>query len=123
MSMVLTIRTILKTLLSKNRFAIKHIWFTESAIADSITSKVSYLQKKKKNGVTKRFKPAGPRSPNDNLQTKDYVYKEDKLEIETQLDKELNNHYLVYGATFTTSDIKKTPIKNTTQIRLHQIRF
>ncbi|MFB9218077.1 TonB-dependent hemoglobin/transferrin/lactoferrin family receptor [Vibrio sinaloensis] len=91
----------------QNRFAIKHIWFTESAIADSITSKVSYLQKEE-NGVTKRFKPAGPRSPNDNLQTKDYVYKEDKLEIETQLDKELNNHYLVYGATFTTSDIKNT---------------
>ncbi|MEZ9417286.1 TonB-dependent receptor, partial [Vibrio sp. 10N.286.49.E1] len=62
----------------------------------------------------KRFKPAGPGFPpyvpanNDNLQTKDYEYTEDKLEIETQLDKEINNHYLVYGATYTHSDISNT---------------
>ncbi|KDN27190.1 TonB-dependent receptor [Vibrio fortis] len=101
----------------QNRFAIKHIWYADSAIADSITSKVSYLTKEE-NGVTKRFKPAGPGVPpwvppnNDNMQTKDYVYKEDKLEIETQLDKETGNHYLVYGATFTNSDISNTNMEH-----------
>ncbi|MDA0151259.1 TonB-dependent hemoglobin/transferrin/lactoferrin family receptor [Vibrio sp. Makdt] len=97
----------------QNRFAIKHIWFADGAIADTVTSKVSYISKEE-NGVTKRFKPAGPGFPpyvpanNDNLQTKDYDYTEDKLEIETQLDKEINNHYLVYGATYTHSDISNT---------------
>ncbi|EDK27694.1 heme receptor [Vibrionales bacterium SWAT-3] len=97
----------------QNRFAIKHIWFADGAIADTVTSKVSYISKEE-NGVTKRFKPAGPGFPpyvpanNDNLQTKDYEYTEDKLEIETQLDKEINNHYLVYGATYTHSDISNT---------------
>ncbi|MEZ9567691.1 TonB-dependent hemoglobin/transferrin/lactoferrin family receptor [Vibrio splendidus] len=97
----------------QNRFAIKHIWFADGAIADTVTSKVSYISKEE-NGVTKRFKPAGPGMPpwvpanNDNLQTKDYEYTEDKLEIETQLDKEINNHYLVYGATYTHSDISNT---------------
>ncbi|MEG3220265.1 TonB-dependent hemoglobin/transferrin/lactoferrin family receptor [Vibrio gigantis] len=97
----------------QNRFAIKHIWFADGAIADTVTSKVSYISKEE-NGVTKRFKPAGPGMPpwvpanNDNLQTKDYEYTEDKLEIETQLDKEINNHYLVYGATYTYSDISNT---------------
>lgn len=98
---------------TQNRFAIKHIWFADGAIADTVTSKVSYISKEE-NGVTKRFKPAGPGFPpyvpanNDNLQTKDYEYTEDKLEIETQLDKEINNHYLVYGATYTHSDISNT---------------
>ncbi|TCN83004.1 TonB-dependent hemoglobin/transferrin/lactoferrin family receptor [Vibrio crassostreae] len=98
---------------TQNRFAIKHIWFADGAIADTVTSKVSYISKEE-NGVTKRFKPAGPGMPpwvpanNDNLQTKDYEYTEDKLEIETQLDKEINNHYLVYGATYTHSDISNT---------------
>lgn len=97
----------------QNRFAIKHIWFADGAIADTVTSKVSYISKEE-NGVTKRFKPAGPGFPpyvpanNDNLQTKDYDYTEDKLEIETQLDREINNHYLVYGATYTHSDISNT---------------
>ncbi|MBJ2148945.1 TonB-dependent hemoglobin/transferrin/lactoferrin family receptor [Vibrio sp. IB15] len=97
----------------QNRFAIKHIWFSDGAIADTVTSKVSYISKEE-HGVTKRFKPAGPGFPpyvpanNDNLQTKDYDYTEDKLEIETQLDKEINNHYLVYGATYTHSDISNT---------------
>lgn len=97
----------------QNRFAIKHIWFADGTIADTVTSKVSYISKEE-NGVTKRFKPAGPGFPpyvpanNDNLQTKDYDYTEDKLEIETQLDKEINNHYLVYGATYTHSDISNT---------------
>ena len=97
----------------QNRFAIKHIWFSDGVIADTVTSKVSYISKEE-NGVTKRFKPAGPGFPpyvpanNDNLQTKDYDYTEDKLEIETQLDKEINNHYLVYGATYTHSDISNT---------------
>ncbi|CAH6807676.1 TonB-dependent receptor [Vibrio chagasii] len=97
----------------QNRFAIKHIWFADGAIADTVTSKVSYISKEE-NGVTIRFKPAGPGFPpyvpanNDNLQTKDYDYTEDKLEIETQLDKEINNHYLVYGATYTHSDISNT---------------
>ncbi|MCG9640224.1 TonB-dependent hemoglobin/transferrin/lactoferrin family receptor [Vibrio sp. Isolate34] len=97
----------------QNRFAIKHIWFADGAIADTVTSKVSYISKEE-NGVTKRFKPAGPGFPpyvpanNDNVQTKDYDYTEDKLEIETQLDKEINNHYLVYGATYTHSDISNT---------------
>lgn len=101
----------------QNRFAIKHIWFAESAIADSITSKISYI-KKDENGVTKRFKPAGPGMPpwvpanNDNHQTKDYVYTEDKVEFETQLDKELDNHYLVYGLTYTTSDISNTNMES-----------
>ncbi|MEZ8887230.1 TonB-dependent hemoglobin/transferrin/lactoferrin family receptor [Vibrio sp. 10N.247.311.14] len=98
---------------TQNRFAIKHIWFADGTIADTVTSKVSYISKEE-NGVTKRFKPAGPGMPpwvpanNDNLQTKDYEYTEDKLEIETQLDKEINNHYLVYGATYTHSDISNT---------------
>ncbi|MCY9824731.1 TonB-dependent hemoglobin/transferrin/lactoferrin family receptor [Vibrio chagasii] len=97
----------------QNRFAIKHIWFSDGVIADTVTSKVSYISKEE-NGVTKRFKPAGPGFPpyvpanNDNLQIKDYDYTEDKLEIETQLDKEINNHYLVYGATYTHSDISNT---------------
>ncbi|NVN80866.1 MULTISPECIES: TonB-dependent hemoglobin/transferrin/lactoferrin family receptor [unclassified Vibrio] len=97
----------------QNRFAIKHIWFADGSIADTVTSKVSYISKEE-NGVTKRFKPAGPGFPpyvpanNDNLQTKDYDYTEDKVEIETQLDKQINNHYLVYGATYTHSDISNT---------------
>ena len=97
----------------QNRFAIKHIWFADAAIADTITSKVSYISKEE-NGVTNRFKPAGPGMPpwvpanNDNMQTKNYIYTEDKLEIESQLDKEINNHYLVYGATYTKSDISNT---------------
>ncbi|CAM3087435.1 TonB-dependent hemoglobin/transferrin/lactoferrin family receptor [Vibrio rarus] len=97
----------------QNRFAIKHIWFADATIADTVTSKVSYISKEE-NGVTERFRPAGPGFPpflppnNDNLQTKDYQYTEDKIEVETQLDKEINNHYLVYGATYTHSDISNT---------------
>ncbi|WP_394250352.1 TonB-dependent hemoglobin/transferrin/lactoferrin family receptor [Vibrio profundi] len=94
----------------QNRYAIKHIWFADAAIADSITSKVSYLTKDE-NGVTNRYNPAymgrfGPVAANN--QRKDYTYTEDKLELETQLDKELGNHYLVYGATYSTSDISNT---------------
>ncbi|MGB1320787.1 MAG: TonB-dependent hemoglobin/transferrin/lactoferrin family receptor [Vibrio gallaecicus] len=97
----------------QNRFAIKHIWFADAAIADTITSKVSYISKEE-NGVTNRFKPAGPGMPpwvpanNDNMQTKNYIYTEDKLEVESQLDKEIDNHYLVYGVTYTKSDISNT---------------
>lgn len=95
----------------QNRFAIKHIWFADTAIADTVTSKISYISKDE-NGITKRFKPAGtdragnPTAPNN--QTKDYVYTEDKVEIESQLDKEMNNHYLVYGLSYTKSDISNT---------------
>ncbi|MCG7495715.1 TonB-dependent hemoglobin/transferrin/lactoferrin family receptor [Vibrio sp. Of7-15] len=97
----------------QNRFAIKHIWFADSPFADTITSKASYIAKDE-NGVTKRFQPASAGRPpwvpanNDNNQTKDYVYKEDKVELESQLDKEINNHYLVYGLSYTHSDISNT---------------
>lgn len=95
----------------QNRFAIKHIWFADGTIADTVTSKVSYISKEE-NGVTERYKPAGRnwmgRPSNANNQLKDYDYTEDKFEIETQLDKEINNHYLVYGATYTHSDISNT---------------
>lgn len=97
----------------QNRYALKHIWFADSGLADSVTSKISYITKDE-NGLTRRFKPAGPGFPpwvpanNDNLQTKDYVYKEDKIEFEVQVDKELGDHFLVYGATYNSSDIENT---------------
>lgn len=94
----------------QNRFAIKHIWLSDALFADVVTSRLSYLQKDE-NGVTKRFQAGGPsRRPGglptkDNWQTKDYIYTEDILEFDSQLDKELNSHSLVYGITLTSSDI------------------
>ncbi|MGF1754488.1 TonB-dependent hemoglobin/transferrin/lactoferrin family receptor [Vibrio makurazakiensis] len=94
----------------QNRFAVKHIWYADSTVADTITSKVSYLVKDE-NGITNRYNPAsvgryGPVAANN--QRKDYTYSEDKIELETQLDKEIGKHYLLYGATYTHSDISNT---------------
>ncbi|NMS24459.1 TonB-dependent receptor domain-containing protein, partial [Vibrio parahaemolyticus] len=44
----------------------------------------------------------------DNQQKKDYEYTEDKFEFETQLDKEIQNHYIVYGISYKHSDISNT---------------
>ncbi len=90
--------------------ALKHIWFTDQPFADTITSRLSWLSKEE-NGVTNRFIPASPGRPpfvpasNDNQQKKDYFYNEDKLEFETQLDKSIDNHFLVYGLSLKSSDI------------------
>jgi hemoglobin/transferrin/lactoferrin receptor protein len=86
----------------QNRIALKHIWFADSSVADTVTSRLTWLSKKE-NGVTNRFKAASAGVPpwvppnNDNQQKKDYNYTEDKLEFESQLDKELGKHYFVYG--------------------------
>ncbi|KGK11894.1 TonB-dependent hemoglobin/transferrin/lactoferrin family receptor [Vibrio navarrensis] len=94
----------------QNRIALKHIWFADSSVADTVTSRLTWLSKKE-NGVTNRFKAASAGVPpwvppnNDNQQKKDYNYTEDKLEFESQLDKELGKHYFVYGLSAKQSDI------------------
>ncbi|MDT3845991.1 MAG: TonB-dependent hemoglobin/transferrin/lactoferrin family receptor [Vibrio anguillarum] len=99
------------------RLGIKHIWLADSAIADSITSRASW-QSKEDNGLTHRFQPASSGRPPytpanaDNQQTKDYFYNEDKIELETQLDKLVTlgqtEHNFIYGLSFASSDISNT---------------
>ena len=89
--------------------AVKHLWFADSLFADTITSRLSWLAKEE-NGVTRRFQPASAHSPHsmptlDNQQKKDYYYNEDKIEFETQFDKVINNHSVVYGLSIKSSDI------------------
>jgi hemoglobin/transferrin/lactoferrin receptor protein len=97
----------------QNRLGLKHIWFTDFVVSDTITSQLTWTSKKE-NGVTNRFKEASPGFPpyvpasGDNQQKKDYDYTEDKIEFETQLDKEIQNHYLVYGLSYKHSDISNT---------------
>ncbi|EEZ89573.1 conserved hypothetical protein [Vibrio harveyi 1DA3] len=97
----------------QNRLGLKHIWFADLAISDTITSQLTWTSKEE-NGVTNRFKEASPGFPpwvppnGDNQQKKDYEYTEDKIEFETQLDKEIQNHYLVYGLSYKHSDISNT---------------
>ena len=97
--------------------ALKHIWFADGALADTVTSRLSWLSKEE-NGITNRFMPGREEIPAipgigfpgmpataDNQQKKDYFYNEDNIEFETQLDKSIGNHYLVYGLSFKDSDI------------------
>ncbi|MFK0573961.1 TonB-dependent hemoglobin/transferrin/lactoferrin family receptor [Endozoicomonas sp.] len=90
--------------------ALKHMWYANSGFADTVTSRISWLSKEE-NGVTNRFQPASAGFPpffppsNDNQQKKDYIYSEDKIEFETQLDKTIDNHFLVYGLSVSSSDI------------------
>ncbi|AXY03000.1 TonB-dependent hemoglobin/transferrin/lactoferrin family receptor [Vibrio alfacsensis] len=97
----------------QNRLGLKHIWFADQVFADSISSNLTWTSKEE-NGVTHRFKEASPGFPpyvppsGDNQQKKDYEYTEDKIEFETQLDKEIQNHYLVYGLSYKHSDISNT---------------
>ncbi|WP_217536698.1 TonB-dependent hemoglobin/transferrin/lactoferrin family receptor [Vibrio metschnikovii] len=96
------------------RLGLKHIWFSDLPLADTITSRVSW-QSKEENGLTKRFQPASAGRPpyqpanNDNHQTKDYFYSDDKIELEAQFDKliTLNNseHNIMYGINLLSSDI------------------
>ncbi|AUI88197.1 TonB-dependent receptor [Vibrio azureus] len=92
----------------QNRFGLKHQWFADSAVADSVTTRANWIDKKE-HAETHRFQPASQRH-SDNNQKKDYHYSEKRIEIETQLDKEINNHYLNYGLSY-----KKSKIKNTNQ--------
>ncbi|MCR9591379.1 TonB-dependent hemoglobin/transferrin/lactoferrin family receptor [Vibrio alginolyticus] len=97
----------------QNRIGLKHIWFADAAISDTITSKLTWIGKEE-NGVSNRFIEASPGYPpyvppsGDNQQKKDYEYTEDKFEFETQLDKEIQNHYIVYGISYKHSDISNT---------------
>ncbi|EJO9871642.1 TonB-dependent hemoglobin/transferrin/lactoferrin family receptor [Vibrio vulnificus] len=97
----------------QNRLGLKHIWLVDTTITDSITSRLTWTDKEE-NGLTNRFKEASagvpPRVPlnGDNQQKKDYQYTENKIELETQFDKELETHYLVYGLSYKTSRISNT---------------
>ncbi|MBL4282636.1 TonB-dependent hemoglobin/transferrin/lactoferrin family receptor [Vibrio fluvialis] len=88
----------------KTRLGLKHIWNADIGMADTITSKVTW-QKKDDNGVTHR-------STSSNNQTKDYVYKDNRWDVETQLDKLLTTgsveHNFIYGISLTAADIENT---------------
>ncbi|MCG6406697.1 TonB-dependent receptor, partial [Vibrio fluvialis] len=97
----------------QSRLGLKHIWLVDTTITDSITSRLTWTDKEE-NGLTNRFKEASAGVPpwvppnGDNQQKKDYQYKENKIELETQFDKELEAHYLVYGLSYKTSRISNT---------------
>lgn len=91
----------------KTRLGLKHIWNADIGMADTITSKVTW-QKKDDNGVTHR-------STSSNNQTKDYVYKDNRWDVETQFDKLLTTgsveHNFIYGISLTAADIENTNIQ------------
>ncbi len=82
------------------RLALKHIWQTPYAFADTIDTQVSWLDRDQ-SAVTNR-------SNSSNTQRKDYYYKERKIEVESQFDKALDNHYIVYGFSYSHNDIDNT---------------
>ncbi|TMM45239.1 TonB-dependent hemoglobin/transferrin/lactoferrin family receptor [Colwellia ponticola] len=86
------------------RLGIKHIWLYDAEFADTITWQIDYLDKEQ-NSITERtFLSSG------NEQTKNYNYRDKGWQGHIQLDKVLMladiEHFLVYGATFSTKDIE-----------------
>ncbi|GEM76415.1 TonB-dependent hemoglobin/transferrin/lactoferrin family receptor [Vibrio sagamiensis] len=90
----------------QNRLGIKHLWYADSKVADSITTRANWINKKE-HAITHRFQPENEWYY-DNNQKKDYHYSEKRFEIETQIDKEIHNHYLNYGLSYKHSKISNT---------------
>ncbi len=84
------------------RLGVKDIWYADSRLADTVTSSLTW-QYKKDNGVTQR------QTSDSNHQIKDYFYKENSAEFETQLDKYAylagTEHSFIYGLNYRYSDI------------------
>ncbi|HCG7546116.1 TPA: TonB-dependent hemoglobin/transferrin/lactoferrin family receptor [Vibrio parahaemolyticus] len=81
---------------------IKHIWEMQTALADSLTWQLDWLNKEE-NGITDRVK-------GQNIQRKDYIYEDEGYQFDSQFDKYLSlgstEHYFVYGASLSDKDIK-----------------
>lgn len=88
----------------KTRIGLKHIWNADLGMADTITSKVTW-QKKDDNGITHRTSSTAS-------ERKDYVYKDNRWDVETQFDKLLTigsvEHNFIYGVSLTAADIENT---------------
>ncbi len=93
----------------KYRLGIKHLWQADGSLADTVASKLTW-QNKDDNGITHRSTAAS-------AQVKDYVYKDQRWDLETQLDKYLTTgsvaHNLIYGASATIARIENTNMTDT----------
>ena len=91
------------------RLGLKHILKANAQLVDTLTWKVNYLSKEQ-NSITERNYVS-----NGNEQTKDYVYKDEGVQADIQLDKSFtignSEHYFVYGASFESKDISNTNLE------------
>lgn len=88
------------------QIGIKHIWDAGFLIADRITWQADWMSKEE-TGITDRTS-----SSTGNVQHKDYLYKDEGIQLDAQFDKSFalgsSDHYLVYGASFSDKDIENT---------------
>ncbi|MGC9403557.1 TonB-dependent hemoglobin/transferrin/lactoferrin family receptor [Vibrio genomosp. F10 str. 9ZC157] len=94
------------------RIGLKHIWAMESLAADKLTWQLDY-QVKDQNGITDRTFASRSRGYTPgNVQKKDYVYSDEGIQADIQLDKFFEvgstEHFVVYGASFSNKDIANT---------------
>ncbi|WP_165312297.1 TonB-dependent hemoglobin/transferrin/lactoferrin family receptor [Vibrio ziniensis] len=88
------------------QLGIKHIWDAKVMFADRITWQLDWMSKDE-TGVTDRT-----RVSNSNVQKKDYLYSDEGVQLDMQLDKFFMTgnieHNLVYGGSFSDKDIANT---------------
>lgn len=94
------------------QFGIKHIWQSDSVVADQIAWSMNWLSKEE-TGITDRVNAStSPFSSytNGNVQRKNYTYSDQGIQFDSQFDKSFMTgnigHDLVYGVSFSDKDIE-----------------
>ena len=109
------------------RIGVEHEWLINTVLTDQLTWSLNYLSNEKnaktiRNGNVVAWNAMEPGACDpagcvifSNAQVdevKDYVYKEESISFDTQVDKAVHigetEHYFIYGVSFVTKDIENT---------------
>ncbi len=110
------------------RVGFEHEWFINTLVADQFTWNINYLSnevnsKTIRNGSVTSWMPlegicwapgmcTEPSGQSDVNEVKDYLYSEETISLDAQLDKSVmlgnTEHYFIYGASFSSKDIENS---------------